>query len=196
VLDTVIALMAAMVLFPIIFTFGMQPSQGPGLVFVTMPIALAQIPAGGFLAAIFFLLLVFAALTSSISMLEVITSYFIDEKEWTRAKATLISGGAVAVVGIPSALAGGDGFFGAGMRDLVGMDWFSAADYLVSNWVLPIGGLGISLFMAWRVDDAIRHDHFLSGSNLAFFYKAWVWLLKYFVPVGIMLVLLHAIGVI
>jgi NSS family neurotransmitter:Na+ symporter len=196
VLDTVIALMAAMVLFPIIFTFGMQPSQGPGLVFVTMPIALAQIPAGGFLAAIFFLLLVFAALTSSISMLEVITSYFIDEKEWTRAKATLISGGAVAVVGIPSALAGGDGFFGAGMRALIGMDWFSAADYLVSNWVLPVGGLGISLFMAWRVDDAIRHDHFLSGSKLAFFYKAWVWLLKYFVPVGITLVLLHAIGVI
>lgn len=196
VVDTLIALMAAMVLFPIIFTFGMQPSQGPGLVFVTMPIAMAQLPAGGFLAAIFFLLLVFAALTSSISMLEVTASYFIDEKGWSRERATLISGGAVALVGIPSALAGGDGFFGAGMTQLVGLNWFSVADYLVSNWVLPLGGLGISLFMAWRVDDAIRHDHFLSGSKLAFFYKAWVVLLKYFVPFAIALVLLHAIGVI
>jgi NSS family neurotransmitter:Na+ symporter len=184
------------VLFPIIFTFGMQPSQGPGLVFVTMPIAMAQLPAGGFLAAVFFLLLVFAALTSSISMLEVPASYFIDEKGWSRARATLISGGGAALVGIPSALAGGEGFFGAGMTQLVGSSWFSVADYLVSNWVLPIGGLGISLFMAWRVDDAIRHEHFLSGSKLAFFYKAWVLLLKYFVPFAIVLVLLHAIGVI
>ncbi len=196
VVDTIIALMAAMVLFPIIFTFGMEPSQGPGLVFVTMPIALAQLPAGGFLATVFFLLLVFAAITSSISMLEVITSYFIDEKGWSRARATLISGGGVALVGIPSALSGGQGFFGAGMTELVGSNWFTIADYLVSNWVLPVGGLGIALFMAWRVDDAIRHEHFLSGSKLAFFYQAWVLLLKYFVPIAIVLVLLHAIGII
>ena len=93
-LDTVIALLAATVLFPIIFTYGMEPAQGPGLVFITIPIALAQMPAGSFLASVFFLLLVFAALTSSISMLEVATSYFIDERNWSRAKATWISGGA------------------------------------------------------------------------------------------------------
>ncbi len=195
-LDTVIALLAATVLFPIIFTYGMEPSQGPGLVFITIPIALAQMPAGSFLASVFFLLLVFAALTSSISMLEVSTSYFIDERNWTRSKATWISGALVAAIGIPSALAGGPGFFGSGMKSLVGANWFDSADYLVSNWVLPIGGLGVALFTAWRLDDAIRHDHFLSGSKLAFFYKAWLGLLRYVVPVAIVLVLLHALGMI
>jgi NSS family neurotransmitter:Na+ symporter len=195
-LDTLIALLAATVLFPIIFTYGMEPAQGPGLVFITIPIALAQMPAGSFLASVFFLLLVFAAVTSSISMLEVATSYFIDERNWSRAKATLISGGAVAAIGIPSALAGGPGFFGAGMTELVGVNWFDAADYLISNWVLPIGGLGVSLFTAWRLDDAIRHDHFLSGSKLKVFYKAWLALLRFVVPVAIVLVLLHAVGII
>ena len=194
--DTVIALLAATVLFPIIFTYGMQPAQGPGLVFITIPIALAQMPAGSFLASVFFLLLVFAALTSSISMLEVATSYFIDERNWSRAKATWISGGAVAAIGIPSALAGGPGFFGAGMHALVGANWFDAADYLISNWVLPIGGLGVALFTAWRLDDAVRHDHFLSGSKLAVFYKVWLGLLRFVVPVAIVLVLLHALGII
>jgi NSS family neurotransmitter:Na+ symporter len=195
-LDTLIALLAAIVLFPIIFTYGMEPAQGPGLVFITIPIALAQMPAGSFLASVFFLLLVFAALTSTISMLEVAASYFIDEKNWTRAKATLISGGAIAVIGIPSALAGGPGFFGAGMTKLVGANWFDAADYLVSNWVLPVGGLGISLFTAWRLNEAIRHDHFLSGSKLKVFYQAWLALLRFVVPFAIVLVLLHALGII
>jgi NSS family neurotransmitter:Na+ symporter len=194
-LDTLIALLAAIVLFPIIFTYGMQPAQGPGLVFITIPIALAQMPGGSFLASVFFLLLVFAALTSSISMLEVATSYFIDENHWSRAKATLISGAAVAAIGIPSALAGGPGFFGAGMNALVGANWFDAADYLVSNWMLPLGGLGISLFTAWRLDDAIRHDHFLAGSKLKVFYQAWLALLRFVVPFAIVLVLLHALGI-
>jgi len=195
-LDTLIALLAAIVLFPIIFSYGMEPAQGPGLVFITIPIALSQMPGGSFLASVFFLLLVFAALTSSISMLEVATSYFIDEKNWSRAKATLISGGAVAAIGIPSALAGGTGFFGAGMIALVGANWFDTADYLVSNWVLPLGGLGISLFTAWRLNEAIRHDHFLSGSKLKVFYQAWLALLRYVVPIAIVLVLLHALGII
>ena len=196
VLDTLIALLAAVVLFPILFSYGMEPAQGPGLVFITIPIALSQMPAGSFLASVFFLLLVFAALTSSISMLEVATSYFIDERSWSRAKATLVSGGAIAAIGIPAALAGGPGFFGAGMTALVGANWFDTVDYLVSNWFLPLGGLGISLFTAWRLDDAIRHDHFLSGSKLAFFYRAWLALLRLVVPFAIVLVLLHAVGVI
>jgi NSS family neurotransmitter:Na+ symporter len=166
------------------------------LVFITIPIALSQMTGGSFLASIFFLLLVFAALTSSISMLEVTTSYFIDEKNWTRNRATLVSGGIITLLGIPAALAGGTGFFGAGLTQLIGSNWFDTADYLVSNWMLPLGGLGIALFTAWRLDDAIRSDHFLSGSKLAFFYKTWVSLLRFVAPVAIVLVLLHALGLI
>jgi NSS family neurotransmitter:Na+ symporter len=66
----------------------------------------------------------------------------------------------------------------------------------VSNWLLPLGGLGIALFTAWRLDDAIRHREFLSGSKLAGVYKGWLFLLKFLVPVGIFFVFLHAIGVV
>ena len=86
--------------------------------------------------------------------------------------------------------------FGEGFAGVFGMNWFDSFDYLASNWILPLGGLGISLFTAWKVDDAIRHREFLAGSRLAVFYRAWLILLKFVVPVGIVLVFLHAIGVV
>jgi NSS family neurotransmitter:Na+ symporter len=196
VLDTGIAIAASMILFPILFTQSMQAAQGPGLVFISIPMAFAQMPGGGFLAPIFFGLLVFAALTSAISMLEVVTSSFIDGKNWTRKKATLLAGGLIFVVGIPSALSGGTALFGTNIENVIGMNWFDSFDYLATNWMLPLGGLGIAIYTAWRMDEAIRHDHFLAGTKLQTFYKAWLLLLKFLVPVCIVLVFLHAIGLI
>ena len=195
-LDTLIALVASLVLFPIIFSFGMEPGAGPGLVFISMPIALSQMPGGTFLSILFFGLLVFAALTSAISMLEVVTSYLIDERNWIRRRATLVSGALIALVGVPSALSGGTEIFGSGFASVFGKNWFDSFDYLASNWMLPLGGLGISVFTAWRMNEALRHDDFLSGTKLAVFYKGWLLLLKYVVPVAIVLVFLHAVGLI
>lgn len=196
ILDTVIALTAALILFPIIFTFNLEPGAGPGLVFVSIPIALSQLPGGSVLSLIFFSLLVFAALTSAISILEVTTSYFIDERGWARSRATLVAGGIIAVVGVPSALSGGTVLFGSGFSEIFGRNWFDTFDYLATNWMLPLGGLGIALFTAWRLDDGIRHRELLAGSKLIFFYKSWLLLLKFLVPVGISLVFLHAVGMI
>jgi len=197
VLDTVLALTASLALFPIIFTFGLEPGTGPGLVFVSVPIALSQMTGGTFFAVVFFFLLVFAALTSAVSLLEVVTSYLIDEKLWSRSRAALVAGGVILVVGIPSALSGGTDLFGSSFAETVGRgrNWFDTFDYLATNWMLPFGGLGIALFTAWRLDDAIRHRAFLEGTNLAVFYKGWLLLLKFVVPVGIALVFLHAIGI-
>lgn len=195
VLDTVIALIAAMILFPIIFTQGMEAAQGPGLVFVSVPIALGKMQGGVFLAVTFFGLLVFAALTSAISMLEVTTSYFIDEKKWGRRRATLLSGGLIALAGIPSALSGGTEFFGSHMEALIGKNWFDLCDYLSTNWMLPLGGLGIAIYTGWRMDERIRHEHFLAGSKLQFFYRTWLLLLKFLVPIAVVMVFLHAVGV-
>ena len=195
-LDTLIALVASLVLFPIIFSFGMEPGAGPGLVFISMPIALSQMPGGTFLSILFFGLLVFAALTSAISMLEVVTSYLIDERNWIRRRATLVSGALIALVGVPSALSGGTEIFGSGFASVFGKNWFDSFDYLASNWMLPLGGLGISVFTAWRMNEALRHDDFLSGTKLAAFYKGWLLLLKFVVPVAIVLVFLHAVGLI
>ncbi len=166
-LDTVIALLACLAIFPITFSYGIEPSEGPGLIFTSLPIAFAQMPAGSLLATLFFALLVFAALTSAISMLEVATAYFIDEKGWTRARATLVSGLGIAVLAIPSALSGSTDLFGPRFAAVFGSNWFDLVADLVSNWSLPIGGMGIALFVAWRMPESLRREEFMSGSRWA-----------------------------
>ncbi len=195
-LDTAIALIASLVLFPIIFSYGMEPAAGPGLVFKSVPIALSQMPGATFLATIFFALLVFAALTSAISMLEVATSYFIDERGWRRRRAAVLAGLTIALLGVPSALSGGTRWFGSGMAAVASKNWFDTLDYLATNWMLPLGGLAIALFTGWRMNEALRHEHFLEGSRLRIFYKTWLFLLKFLVPIAILLVFLHAVGLI
>ncbi|MEZ4653718.1 MAG: sodium-dependent transporter [Candidatus Eisenbacteria bacterium] len=207
VFDTVIALMACLVLFPIIFSYGLEPGAGPGLVFVTLPIAFGQLPGGAVWATVFFVLLVFAALTSAISILEVVVSYFIDERGFSRKKSTFLCGAVITLVGIPSALSGGTMAFGEGFAKLTapvfhllgqesGKNWFDTFDYLASNWLLPLGGMGISLFVAWRVNPEARRRSFLAGTKFGRVYWGWVFLLKWIVPVGVLFVFLHAISVI
>ncbi len=193
-LDTLIAITAAMVLFPIIFTNNLEAAAGPGLVFITIPVALYKLPAGGFLAMVFFGLLVVAALTSAISMLEVATSSAIDELAWSRRKAALLAAVGIAALGIPSALSGSNPFFGVYMAETFGRNWFDSIAYLTNNFMLPLGGLGIALYTGWRMDEAIRHHNFLSGSRLGTFYKGWLVLLKFLVPVAITFVFLNAVG--
>ena len=194
--DTLIALIACLVLFPITFTYGMAPTAGPGLVFVSLPIAFARMPAGGMLASIFFILLTFAALTSAISLLEVATAYFIDERGWARRKATLFTGGLIILLGIPSAMSGSETFFNEGMRALVGRTWFDLFDQLSSRWMLPLGGLGIAIFVSWRVGHQARYEAFMAGTRLGKLYWGWIYLLKYLVPIGVLAIFLHAIGVV
>ena len=195
-LDTFIALVASLMLFPIIFSYGMEPAAGPGLVFISVPIALSQMPGTTFLATVFFALLVFAALTSAISMLEVATSYLIDQRGWQRRRAAVAAGLTTALVGLPSALSGGTQLFGSGMEAMVGKNWFDSLDYLVTNWMLPLGGLGMALFTAWRMNQRLRQKEFLAGSRLRGFYQGWLFLLKYPVPVAILLIFLNAVGLV
>lgn len=178
--DTLVALAASMVLFPIVFTFGMEPGAGPGLLFVTLPTALAQMTGGAVLSVIFFVMLVFAALTSAIAILEVVTAYLVDNHGIARVKASVGATIVVALFGAPATISGG---------------WFNVVDKFVSNWALPLGGLGVALFVAWRMDGALRRKEFESGSGLARFYGSWLWVLKYPVPVCIVVVFLHASGV-
>jgi NSS family neurotransmitter:Na+ symporter len=197
-LDTAVALMACLVLFPITFSYGMEPASGPGLVFQNIPMAFAQLPGSTGIAIAFFVLLVFAALTSSISMLEVVCSYFIDERGWSRKFAVPVLGGVITLLGVPSALAFSDGFFGAGMKDAIGKTWFEVFDYITSNWMLPLCGLGISVFAAFRIEDAKRRIEFATGSRLgkvAGAYVAWLQVLRYIVPLATVLIMLSALGI-
>jgi NSS family neurotransmitter:Na+ symporter len=201
VLDTVIALLACLVIFPIIFSYDMEPGAGPGLVFVSLPLAFGQMPGGAIWATVFFLLLTFAALTSAISLLEVAASYFIDERGWSRRKAAAICASVILVFGIPSALGGGDGVFGAKLAEATapifggeGKNWFDIFDYLSSNWMLPLGGLFISLFVAWRVSGEARERGFKQGTKFDNLFWGWVFLLRFIVPIGVIAVFLNLIG--
>ncbi|NQU67008.1 MAG: sodium-dependent transporter [Candidatus Marinimicrobia bacterium] len=198
VLDTGVALLACMVMFPIIFTYGFSPEAGPGLVFKTLPIIFAQIGSGGmFISFIFFLLLVFAALSSAVSLLEVVTSYFIDEKSWSRAKATLVTGGIIFLFGIPSALSGSGVLFPQ-WEAMYGKNFFDTFDYLASNWMLPLGGLFISIYAGWIMDPKLREAEYLSGSTFTstWYYKVWLVFLKFVAPISVILIILQRVGLI
>jgi NSS family neurotransmitter:Na+ symporter len=197
VIDTAIALIACLILFPITFSFGMEPASGPGLVFMNMPVAFAQLPFGAFFATLFFLLLFVAAWTSGISLLEVLAAYCIDEWGIGRRSAALLAGGVILILGIPSALSGADGFFGSGLEAATGRSWFDWFDHAASNWFLPIGGLGIASFTAWRLDGQLREIAFTDGSPFAKragVYRTWLFLLRYLAPIGIAAVFLHGVG--
>ena len=194
-LDTLIALVACLVIFPITFTYGLPSAEGPGLVFTSLPVAFAQMPAGSALATLFFALLTFAALTSSISTLEIPTAYLIDQWGMTRKKATLAAAGFITVLVIPAALTGGSVLLGEKMVSVVGKNWFDLILDAVSDLMLPIGGLGFAIFVAWRLGEATRRGQFPPGMSGAA-YKGWLMVLRWFVPLAVGAVFLHAIGIV
>ncbi len=146
-LDTAIAMMAGVAIFATVFAQGGNPDAGPGLIFVALPTIFPEITGGGLWGSLFFFLLFMAALTSAISILEVITSYFIDEKGWSREKATITFGSIVTVVGIfcSMSMGGFDDF-----TKIFNISFFDFLDYLSSKYMLPIGGLLTSVFILYK----------------------------------------------
>ncbi len=145
ILDTLIALMAGIAIFPAVFAMGQAPDVGPGLVFVSLPAVFVKMPGGTVFAPLFFFLLAIAALTSGISLLEVVTAYFVDEKGYSRAKAVTYFGTVIFLLGVPSALSMGL------LEDFIIIRWnfFDLVDHLAANYLLPLGGLFISIFVGW-----------------------------------------------
>jgi len=186
VLDTFAALMAGLVIFPAAFAFGVEPGAGPGLTFVTLPSVFAKMPMGQLFSFAFFLLLFIAALTSAISLLEVVVAYGIDQLKWTRAKSALVMGIAIAVLGIPSALSQG----GANIPLIAGKDFLSAADFITNNVIMPLGGLLIALFVGWFWTDGAKAEVTDNGKLVFPFYTAWLWVCRVIAPVAIAAVLI------
>lgn len=189
--DTTVAIGACLILFPITFSVGLEPAAGPGLVFINIPLALLQLPFGQIWLLVFFLLLSLAALTSAISLLEVPTAFLIDSLGWSRSMAASCCAALIYVLGFPSAVSGGAGFWGEGLKQTLGMTWFDTVDYLASNWLLPLGGIGISLFVGWRLTYQQRKQEL---GSLPWLYPVLVFLIRWLIPVAIVLVMLHALG--
>ncbi|MDN9011369.1 sodium-dependent transporter [Brevibacillus laterosporus] len=184
-LTIVISLLAGLAIFPAVFSLGMKPTEGPGLLFVVLPAVFDHIPFGAFFLTIFLLLFLFATLTSAFSMLEISVAAITKGNQAKRASAAWKIGLLIFVLGIPSALAYGV------LSDLTifGKSFFDAADFLVSNILMPLGALLISIFVAWKMKRDILLAEVQQGSTgKVVWFKAWYFLLKYIVPIAIIVV--------
>ncbi len=179
--DTIIAIIAGIAIFPAVFAFGIPPASEEGLVFITLPVIFEQMPGGYFFALLFFVLLSVAALTSTISVLEVIVAYMSEELNITRKQATILGTASVAVLGVF-----------ASNSSMV----FKVLNYTSATILLPLGGLLIVLFIGWfynkgKVKDEITND----GKFSSWFFKPFILLVKYLAPIAIAAVFLYGLGI-
>lgn len=199
-IDTAISILACLIIFPILFTHGLAPDSGPGLIFLSLPIAFGQMPGGALWSALFFGLLAIAALSSAISMLEVVVAHLIEEHELERLRAALAAGAGIALLGLPAAWSDSVWLFGAGFGKILqwlgGPDWnwFASMDFLASNVLLPIGGLGLALLAAWRLDEPARRAEYLSGTRWPWTYSSWLWALRYLAVPAIVLIMARSLA--
>jgi NSS family neurotransmitter:Na+ symporter len=148
-------------------------------------------PGGTIFAVLFFLLLVFAALTSSISLLEVVVAYYCDERKWSRKKATLIMGFLIFMLGVPSALSNNllqDFHF------IGGRNFLDSIDLLATNYILPLGGLLISIFTGWILTTRLARGEIEKGAIRFHLYPLWHFLIKYISPILVAMVFMNKIG--
>ena len=181
ILDTVIALLAGMAIFPIVFANGMSPADGPGLIFVNLPVAFGNMTGGTLLGLMFFLLLTFAALTSAISLLEPAVELVEERTPLTRVAATLVSGAAVWALGIAALMSFNvwDGLL------IFGMNIFDLLDTFTSKVLLPLTGLGAVLFVAWCLErTSVAEELNLAGNKE----RLWNLVARYVAPIGVIVV--------
>lgn len=191
-LDTAIALLAGVVIFSVVFTFGFEPAAGPSLMFKTLPMLFVKLPGGFFIAVGFFLLVTFAALTSSVSLLEVVVAYWDEKHHAPRWKTTLITGTIIFFLGILSALSFN---VWSDVQPLSGLgihlNFFDLFDKASSQYFLPIGGLMISLFFGWVLGPKAVHAAIGPNSNWATF--GLLWTSRLIAPLAVILVILNKI---
>ena len=182
--DLMFAMIAGMAIMPAVFAFGLNPQSGPGLVFETLPFVFGQMPAGGVVAILFFLALLVAALTSSISMLEVAVAYLVEEKKFSRLWACVVLFAVCWVVGAICSLSFGP------LSDIKidGGNIFDFFDNLSSNILMTLGSLLTVLFVGWRLKKTDVYDEFTNGGTLSrnarIFGVLW-FLIRYVCPLAI-----------
>jgi len=191
VIDTGVALLAGLAIFPLVFANGLEPGSGPGLIFVTLPLAFGKMSGGVLFGAVFFVLLLVAAITSAISMLEPVVEWLEEHKGFSRARSALFGGLVIWFVGIGTVLSfnlwsdvhplGFIAFF----KDKT---VFDLLDFLVSSLMMPLGSLAIALFAGWALGrQGLAEDIGLRGLS----YRLFMVVLRYLTPAGIAVVFLY-----
>lgn len=177
--DTLIAILAGVAIFPAVFAFGIEPNSGPGLVFETLPNIFSQMVGGYFFAVIFFVLLVIAALTSAISLLEVVVAYFTEELKMKRERATWVA--TFSITGLAVLCAKYE-------------EIFTFFDKTSSNLLLPVGGFLIVLFTGWFMKRIDLKEELEADGRIAFYFRLFILVIKFIAPIAIAFVFLNQLG--
>ncbi len=195
--DTLVAILAGLIIFPIVFSNGLQPDAGVGLVFKTLPIAFGQMPFGILFGTLFFVLLALAAWSSAISLIEPAVAWLVETGKFTRISASIWSGLATWLVGLATVFS----FNIWSEVKLLSMfpafadkTLFDLIDYVTANVMLPLGGIAIAIFVAWLMKKSVVIEE-LDSSADSIGYRVWLFLLRYVTPIGVGIVFLNAIGI-
>ena len=188
-----VALLAAMVVFPVVFSYGFEPASGPGLVFQTLPYLFAKLPGSIVFSTLFFVLFVFTALTSAVAFIEVCATNLMELLSIDRRRAVIFSGTGTFILGIFSALSGTGTLLGD-WQSIYGMNFLDNVDYLVSTWIIPLAGLLTAVFVGWVIDRKVVLEEFTSGSLGYRYFVCWHFFLKWVIPIFILLIIVQKTG--
>lgn len=187
VVDTSVALLAGLMIFPMVFRFGMDPASGTGLIFQTLPVAFAQMPGGQFIAILFFLLLSVAAITSIVGLFEPLVAWLDEHMGWSRHLSTIVVTGAIMVMGLVSILS----YTVIADWRIGSLDLNGILDFLSNQVMLPLGGLLIALFAGWVVKKADLLDELALDDGP--FFKVWQFLIRFLCPAAIAVILVNGL---
>ncbi|MCF6355697.1 MAG: sodium-dependent transporter [Candidatus Polarisedimenticolaceae bacterium] len=194
-MDTAVALLAGMAIFPLVFANGLEPGAGPGLIFQTLPLAFGHMAGGTLFGTLFFLLLTFAAWTSAISIIEPAVAWLVENRRVNRIKSATIIGVAAWLMGIVTIMSFNDWAFEfsfAGETKSSGM--FDVLDILTANIMLPLGGLAMAIFAGWYMSERSTADELDIGEGLL--YQGWRFLVRFVAPFAVIMVFLRLLDVI
>jgi len=190
--DTLIAVIAGIAIFPAVFALGGSPTSGTGLVFIVLPGIFEKMPFGDIFALLFFVLLAVAAITSTISMLEVIVAYLVEELKMTRRKATIAATLSVSVLGMVTVLSLGS----LSNFKIIGRNLFEFLEFMTTNIMLPLGGLCIVLFIGWFYSPGLTKKELSNDGQLKSAYlPLFMFIVKFIAPVAIAMVFLYSLGI-
>lgn len=188
--DLFVAVMAGFAIFPAVFSFGLSPAAGPSLVYEVLPNVFNSMPLGSVFAIVFFLLLTIATLTSTISLLEIVVLWSVEELHWSRVTSSIVSSLVVFAFGIFSTLS-----FGV-LHDfhICGLTIFDFLDSLTANYMMPIGALLFTLFLGWYVPKTeVKNEITNAGKLKAGYFEAYYFVLRYLAPLALLVVLIMGI---
>ena len=202
-LDTVVALLAGLAIFPLVFANGLNPAAGPGLIFQTLPLAFGNMPGGSFIGSVFFILLFLAALTSAISLIEPTIAWLIESKGVRRIKASVWTGIVVWFIGLATIFAMQGVTLGDILKSLLGdvelnaaifkYNFFQIIDFITASIMLPVGGLLIALFAGWVMHQDSTEREFSFKNK--YVYLSWQVMVRYVSPTLVFIVFLNITGI-